>query len=117
MLLFSITPFLYFGCTQKLSKSYMLISILMFIFSNFFCQSNFFESAKLRALRAKNVLTCLACLSAHVPTCLACSSALRTYVLTGQRAYVLTCQHASFDATFFSFAPIVAEVVHSVDKA
>ena len=46
------------------------------------------ESAKLRALRAKNVLTCLRALPAYVLTCLAC------YALTCQRAlhpYVLTC--------------------------
>ena len=34
--------------------------------------SQFFESAKLRALRAKNVLACQRALRAHVPTCLAC---------------------------------------------
>ena len=53
-----------------------------------------FESAKLRALRPKNVLTYQRAL----------------------RAYVLTCQRASFDATIFSFTAIVAEVVHTVDK-
>ena len=61
------------------------------------------ESAKLRALRAINVLTC--------------QRALRAYVLTRQRAlrpYVLTCQSPSFDVTFFSFAAIVAEVAHTV---
>ena len=78
-----------------------------------------YESAKLRALRAKNVHTC--------------QRALRTYVLTYQRALrayvptclvclranvpcVLTCQRASFDVTIFSFAAIVAEVAHTVDK-
>ena len=64
-----------------------------------------FESAKLRALRPKNVLTY--------------QRALRAYVLTCQRAlraYVLTCQRASFDATIFSFTAIVAEVEHTVDK-
>ena len=40
------------------------------------------ESAKLRALRAKNVLTCQRALRAHVPTCLTCQRALRAYVLT-----------------------------------
>ena len=40
--------------------------------------------------------------------CLAC---LRVNML-----YVLTCQHTSFDATIFSFAAIVAEVVHTVRK-
>ena len=106
------------------------------------------------------VLTCLACLCAHVPMCLAClhanvpcmptwphanvvtcSQALRTYMLPCQRAvrayiltcqctlcpymltcqhaihaYVLMCQHTSFDATIFSFAAIVAEVVNAVGK-
>ena len=52
------------------------------------------ESAKLLALRAQNVLTCQCVL----------------------RADVLTCQRASFDATIFSFADIVAEVVHTVGK-
>ena len=82
------------------------------------------ESAKLRALRAKNVLmfqrvlrayipTCLACLRAHVSTCLACwcanvlcvftcqrvfrayvQSALRVLVLTWNVPCVLTCSRA-----------------------
>ena len=66
------------------------------------------ESAKLRATRAKNVLTCqralraylptcLTCLRAHVPTCLACLRANVSCVLTRQRAlraYMLTCQRA-----------------------
>ena len=50
------------------------------------------ESAKLRALRTKDVLTCLRALPAYVLTC---QCALRAYVLTCQRAlhaYVLTCQ-------------------------
>ena len=45
--------------------------------------------------------------------------AFRTYVLTCQRAlraYMLTCERVSFDATNFSFAAIVAEVVHTVGK-
>ena len=49
------------------------------------------ESAKLRALRAKNVIPCQRALCAYVPTCL---RALCAYVLTCQRAlrgYVLTC--------------------------
>ena len=47
------------------------------------------------------------------------SCALRAYVLTCQRAlraYVLMYQRAGFDATIFSFAAIVAEVVHTVGK-
>ena len=74
------------------------------------------ESAKLRALRAKNelacqralpayVLTCLRALCAYVLTCvralrasvLTCLCALRAYLLTCQsvlRAYVLTCKRA-----------------------
>ena len=74
------------------------------------------ESAKLRALRAKNVLTCQCVLRAYV---LSCQRALRAYVPMRQRvlrAYVLTCQRASFDVTIFSFAAIIAEVVHTVDK-
>ena len=69
----------------------------------------------MRALRAKNVLTGQRALRAYVLTC---QSALRAYMLTCQRAfraYVLTCQRASFDATIFSFAAIVAEVLHTVD--
>ena len=49
-----------------------------------------------------------------------CQRALRAYVLTCQRAfcaYVPTCQRASFEATIFSFASIVAEIVHTVGKA
>ena len=50
------------------------------------------ESAKLRALRAKNVLACQLALRAYVLTC---QRALCAYVLTCQcvlRAYVLTCE-------------------------
>ena len=49
------------------------------------------ESAKLHALRAKNVLPCQRALRAYVLTCL---RALRAYVLMCLRvlrAYVLTC--------------------------
>ena len=75
-----------------------------------FLKYTFFETAKLRALHAINVLayqralrayvlncrralrayvpTCLACLRAHVPTCLAC---LRAHVRQHDlHAYVLT---------------------------
>ena len=48
------------------------------------------ESAKLSAMRAKNVLTCQHVLHVYILTCLACS---RAHVLTWQRvlrAYVLT---------------------------
>ena len=85
------------------------------------------ESAKLRALRAKNVLTCQCALRAYVLTCQralrayvhTCQRASRAYVLICQcalRAYVLTCQRSSFDATFFSFAASIAEVVHTLGK-
>ena len=91
------------------------------------------ESAKLRALRAKNVLTCQGALRAYVstsqralhayvPTCLACLRANVSCVptcLACLRAHVpcvLTCQRASFDVTIFSFAAIVAEVAQTVDK-
>ena len=52
------------------------------------------ESAKLRALHAKNVLTCQCALHAYMPTC---QHALHTYLLTCQHAlhaYMFTCQHA-----------------------
>ena len=52
------------------------------------------ESAKLRAPRAKNVLTCQRVLHAYMLTC---QRVLCAYVLTCYRvlcAYVLTCQHA-----------------------
>ena len=52
------------------------------------------KSAKLLAQRSKNVLKCQRAL----------------------RAYVLTCQRASFDTTIFSFTAIVAEVIHTVGK-
>ena len=74
------------------------------------------ESAKLRALRAKNVLACQLALRAYVLTC---QRALCAYVLTCQcalRAYVVTWQRASFDGTNFSFAAIVAEALHTVGK-
>ena len=69
-----------------------------------------------------DVPTCLACLRVHMPMCLACLldhvvtclPCLRAHVPTCLGNYVLTCQCASFDATIFSFAPIVAEVVHTV---
>ena len=54
----------------------------------------FFESAKLRALYAKNMLTCQRALHAYLLTC---QCALHTHVLMYQRAlhaYVLTCQPA-----------------------
>ena len=52
------------------------------------------ESAKLRALRARNMLACQRALRAHVPPCLACLLAL---VLGALRAYVpcfLMCSRA-----------------------
>ena len=57
------------------------------------------ESAKLRALRARNMLACQRALRAHVPPCLACLLALVLGALrvTCQRAllsYVLTCLRA-----------------------
>ena len=63
------------------------------------------ESAKLRALRAKNVLmfqrvlrayipTCLACLRAHVSTCLACWCANVLCVFTCQRVFRAYVQSA-----------------------
>ena len=77
---------------------------------------SFRESIKLRALRAKNVLTCHCALRAYVLTC---QRALRAYVLTCQRAlraYVPTCQPASFDVTIFIFPAVVAEFVDTVGK-
>ena len=53
------------------------------------------DSAKLRALRAKNVLVCQRVLRAYV---LKCQRASRAYVLTCLRAlsfYLLTCQRAN----------------------
>ena len=83
--------------------------ILMMIAQSFLLK----KSAKLRALRSKNVLacqlalrayvltcqralrahvpTCLACLRAHVPTCLACLHAHVRTCLECLRAHVLTC--------------------------
>ena len=60
------------------------------------------ESAKLRALRAKNVLTCQRALRAYVLTCqrafcayvLTCQRALRASVLPCQLLCVLACQLA-----------------------
>ena len=74
------------------------------------------ESAKLRALRAKNVRTCKRALLAYA---LMCQRALRSNVLTCQHvlhAHVLTSQRATFDATIFSFGAIVAEVIHTPGK-
>ena len=75
-----------------------------------------YEYAKLRALRAKNVLMCQRALRAYMLTS---QRVLRAHVHTCQhvlRAYVFTCERASFDVTIFSFAAIVAEVVHTVSK-
>ena len=77
------------------------------------------KSAKLRALRSKNVPTCQCALRAYVLCMLTCQYALRAYVFTCQRplrAYMFMCQRASFDGTVFSFAAIVAEVVHIPGK-
>ena len=102
------------------------------------------DSAKLRALRAKNVftyfaclrdhmpaclaclrahvLTCLACLPVHVSMCLACLSAHVPTCLARLRANVpcaLTCSRGNvlvLMPTIFNFAAIVAEVVHTVGK-
>ena len=129
----------------KWSSNEVIIRLALVIFGG----TIYFESAKLRALSVKNVLTCQGALRAYVLKCqralcayvltcqralrayvlmfqrvlrarvLTCQRALRTHVLTCQRAlrtYMLTCQRASFDATIFSFAAIVAEVVHTVGK-
>ena len=56
---------------------------------------------------------------ANVSCILMCQRALRAYVHTSQRAlhaYVFTCQRPSSEAAIFSFAVIVAEVVHTVGK-
>ena len=78
---------------QKLSMLHVAdVSIKdVLIIHVFFISNVFFEPAKLRALRAKSVLTCQRAL----------------------RAYVLTCQRASFDATIFSFAAIATEKIYS----
>ena len=85
-----------------------IVLVLKFSHSNVY-----YEAAKLLALHAKNILTCQRVLRAYVLTC---QRALRAYVPTCLVAYVLTCQSASFDATIFSFAAIVAEVMHTVEK-
>ena len=46
------------------------------------------ESAKLRALRAKNVLTCQRALRAQLSTCLGCLRANMPYLLTCSRGNV-----------------------------
>ena len=48
----------------------------------------FLKSAKLRVIRAKNVITCQRALRAYILTC---QRALRAYVLTCLRAHVPTC--------------------------
>ena len=98
------------------SKINVLLTQMQVIFVNSIEEN---ESAKLRALRAKNVLTCQRSLRAHVQTCLVCLHANVPCVLTcscAKLSCVLTCQHASFDATIFSFAAIVAAVVHTIGK-
>ena len=59
------------------------------------------------------------CSRANVPCVLTCSRANVLFVVTCSRANVpcvLTCRHASIDVTIFSFAAIVADVAHTVDK-
>ena len=85
-------------CTIWHLVSFFVKSRVSFNFD--FLKSQFFqvlfgppklESAKLRALRAKNVLTCQRALRAYVPTCFAC---LRTHVsmcLVCLCGHVLTC--------------------------
>ena len=99
----------------------LLISVFVLVNGIVFNRFKWFkiESAKLRALCAKNVLTCQRALCAYVPTCLACLRAHVPRSLARLRAHVpcvLTCQCASFDATIFSFAAIVTEIVHTVGK-
>ena len=69
------------------------------------------ESAKLRALRAKNLLTCqrVVCSRAHVPTCLAClitcSRAKVPCALTCSSAnvlYVLSCSNVNMSCVLMS---------------
>ena len=80
-------------------KTNVIFNLFLFRKFNFFYFINprhpLYESTKLRALRAKNVLTCQRAVRTYVLTC---QSALRAYVLTCQRAlgaYMLTCQHAN----------------------
>ena len=77
--------------------------LLYFSFGSWLLLNNFLvKSAKLRALRAKNmltcqctllayVLTCLTCSRAHVPTCLACLRAHVRMCVACLRAHVPTC--------------------------
>ena len=61
-------------------------------------------------------LSLLNCVSCVLKTC---SRANVPCVLTCSRANVpcvLTCQRASIDVTIFSFAAIVADIAHTVDK-
>ena len=68
--------------------SFLIVSLISFI------NNPDSESAKLRAVRTKKVLTCKRALRAYMLTS---QQALSAYVLTCQpvlRAYVLMCQHA-----------------------
>ena len=86
---------------QKFSPLYFVIEYVTFA-TKIYIES---ESAKLRALRAKNVLTCQHDLRAYLLTCqrvvrayvLKCQRALRSYVLTYQRALRACSSH------FFQF--------------
>ena len=76
-------------------------------------------SCMLNTCSFANVPCVLTCSRANVPCVLTCSHVNVPCVLTCSRvlcAYVLKCQRASFNATTFSFAAIVAEVVHTVGK-
>ena len=82
--------------SKNISNRPHYCNMIRYLFQSvvFLPQYIFLESAKLRILRAENVLTCERVLRAYVPMR---QRALRAYVLTCQRAlraYVLTCQRA-----------------------
>ena len=90
--------------SKNISNRPLYCNMIRYLFQSVFFLPEyiFLESAKLRTLRAKNVLTCqrvlrahvptcLACLCAHVPTCLACLLAYVPPCLACLRAHVPTC--------------------------
>ena len=105
-------------CVLKMCSRANVPCVLMWSRANVPCVLSAHVPACLVWLRA-HVPTWLACSRANVPCLLMCSHVNVLCLLTSSRANfpcVHTCQRASFDVTIFSFAAIVAEITHTVDK-
>ena len=108
-------------CVEKRN----IFNLLKCISTDFFKLNDHFVSllnyvpCVLKTCSLAKVPCVLTCSRAHVPKCLACLRAHVPCVLMCSRANMpcmLTWQRPSFDVTIFSFAAILAEVAHTVDK-